>query len=147
MLIGEAPGAREDAEGRPFVGQAGRFLDQMLRRAGLTRARTFITNSVKCRPPRNRAPLEDELSICKESWLDRQIGLVDPRIVVLLGTTPIRQAFGRALPLSEVHGRIWTADGRRYLCTYHPAAARRFPVVRAAMEADFRILRRLVHRR
>jgi uracil-DNA glycosylase family 4 len=142
MLVGEAPGTTEDVEGRPFIGRAGRFLDQMLGRAGLTRERVFVTNSVKCRPPRGRAPQDDELRICKAAWLDRQIALVNPRVIVLLGTAAIRQAFGGAPRLSDLHGQWRTQDGRTYLLTYHPASAMRFPVAGKATREDFRALKR-----
>lgn len=101
MLVGEAPGAQEDVEGRPFVGRAGRFLNEMLTRAGLARESVFITNSVKCRPPHSRAPRGEELKTCKENWLDRQIDLVNPRLIVLFGTSPVRQIFGRSRRFSR----------------------------------------------
>jgi DNA polymerase len=135
---------REDIEGRPFVGRAGRFLNEMLIRAGLSRDQVFITNSVKCRPPRNRPPRNDELKTCKESWLDRQIDLVDPGVIVLLGSQPFRQIFGGSHRLSEVHGQLRAFGGRRYFITYHPAAGMRFPTVRDAMSRDIRTLKRLI---
>lgn len=145
MLIGEAPGAAEDAEGRPFVGGAGTFLDQMLSQIGLTRARVFLTNSVKCRPPRNRAPRDDELTVCRERWLDRQIDLVAPGIVVLLGAAAIKQRFGGAPQLSALHGEVRTHGGRIYFLTYHPASAMRFPNAGKAMEGDLELLKKLLH--
>jgi len=139
MLIGEAPGAREDLQGRPFVGPAGRFLDQLLADNRLERGRVFITSAVKCRPPDNRTPKDDELNTCRRLWLERQIELVDPDLIVLMGKTPLRQLFGeKNAKLSEIHGEIRRKDGRRYLLTYHPAAGMRFPVARRAMEEDFR---------
>lgn len=142
MLVGEAPGTQEDVEGRPFVGRAGQFLNQMLTDIGLTREQVFVTNSVKCRPPRNRAPRDDELSICRENWLDRQIHLVDPRIIVLLGAASIRQIFGRTPRLSELHGQLHTREGRAYFFAYHPASAMRFPHAGKATKADLRTLKR-----
>jgi DNA polymerase len=144
MFVGEAPGRDEDVEGRPFVGRAGRFLNDMLSRAGLTREQVFATNSVKCRPPSNRAPRDDELCICREQWLDRQIDLVQPRLVVLLGTAAIRQTFGGRPQLSKLHGQVRTRNGCRYLFAYHPASAMRFPVAGKAMKEDLRTLKRLV---
>ena len=144
MLVGEAPGTREDIEGRPFVGRAGRFLNEMLSRAGLTRERVFITNSVKCRPPHNRAPGDDELQTCKENWLNRQIILVNPHIIVLLGAASIRQTFGGTPRLSEQHGQLRTHDGRTYFLAYHPASAMRFPAAGKATRADFQTLKRWV---
>jgi DNA polymerase len=145
MFIGEAPGAAEDAEGRPFVGRAGRFVDQMLSRLGLTRTTVFLTNSVKCRPPLNRPPRDDELAVCRERWLDRQIELVAPGIIVLLGASAIKQRFGGTPQLSELHGSVRTHDGRTYFLTYHPASAMRFPAVGQAMEADLERLKKLLH--
>jgi uracil-DNA glycosylase len=149
MLVGEAPGSAEDVEGRPFVGRAGKFFEDMLSRIGLSRARVFVTNSVKCRPPQNRAPREDELAVCREHWLERQIDLVAPRIVVLLGTAAIKQRFGSAPRLSKMHGSVRTVGGRAYFLTYHPASAMRFPNAGRAMKEDLKFLKSLVagHRR
>ena len=94
MFVGEAPGAHEDSAGRPFVGRAGQFVDEMLATLGLPRRRVFLTNAVKCRPPHNRVPRVDELATCRENWLDRQIDLVRPKIIVLLGAAAVRQIFG-----------------------------------------------------
>jgi DNA polymerase len=144
MVVGEAPGADEDAQGRPFVGRAGRFLGEMLSGVGLKRAQVFITNSVKCRPPRNRAPRRDELETCKTHWLDRQIELVNPRVIVLLGAAAIRQTFGGTPQLSELHGHVRRHHGRTYVFTYHPASAMRFPSAGQAMTKDVQTLRRVV---
>lgn len=95
FFLGEAPGRNEDAAGRPFVGLAGRTLNRLLALAGLNRPDVFITSCVKCRPPHNRLPRADELTICKQAWLLEQVRLVNPRIVVLLGATAIRQLLGR----------------------------------------------------
>jgi DNA polymerase len=116
----------------------------MLSRVGLTRKRVFITNSVKCRPPRNRAPRDDELETCREHWLDRQIELVNPRVIVLLGAAAIRQTFGGRPQLSELHGHARTQGGRTYVLTYHPASAMRFPSAGKAMNDDLRILKGLL---
>ena len=145
MFVGEAPGAAEDAEGRPFVGRAGTFVDEMLRRIGLTRARVFLTNSVKCRPPQNRAPRNDEMTVCREHWLDRQIDLVGPGIVVLLGAAAITQRFGGAPQLSTLHGEVRMHGGRTYFLTYHPASAMRFPNAGKAMQDDLDLLKKLLH--
>jgi uracil-DNA glycosylase len=145
MFVGEAPGSGEDVEGRPFAGRAGTFFDDILNRMGLTRGRVFITNSVKCRPPQNRAPRDDELTVCREHWLDRQIDLVGPRIVVLLGAAAIKQRFGRAPQLSKLHGDVRTLGGQTYFLTYHPASAMRFPNVGKAMHDDLERLKTLLH--
>lgn len=145
MVIGEAPGAVEDAEGRPFVGRAGAFVARMLSRIGLARDGVFLTNAVKCRPPLNRPPRDDELAVCRERWLDRQIDLVAPAIIVPLGESAIRQRFGGTPQLSELHGSMRTHDGRTYFLTYHPASAMRFPAAGKAMEEDLERLKQLLH--
>lgn len=144
MLIGEAPGAAEDGEGRPFVGRAGKFLDDVLSRIGLARAQVFLTNSVKGRPPQNRAPRDDELNVCRKQWLERQIHLVEPRVVVLLGTAAIKQRFGGAPHLAKLHGQVRSHEGRTYFLTYHPASAMRFPNAGIAMNEDLELLKNLV---
>jgi uracil-DNA glycosylase len=146
MFVGEAPGSAEDVEGRPFVGRAGRFFDDMLSRIGLTRARIFVTNSVKCRPPQNRAPRDDELHVCREHWLERQITLVTPKIIVLLGTAAIKQQLGGKPQLSTLHGEVRTHGGHTYFLTYHPASAMRFPNAGKAMNDDLGVLKNLVGR-
>jgi uracil-DNA glycosylase len=144
MFVGEAPGSAEDAEGRPFVGRAGKFFDDMLSRIGLKRARVFVTNSVKCRPSNNRAPRDDELTVCREHWLDRQIDLVGPEIVVLLGAAAIKQRFGGASQLSKLHGEVRMHGGRTYFLTYHPASAMRFPKIGRTMKDDLLLLKDLL---
>ncbi len=144
MLVGEAPGAREDESGRPFCGMSGRFLDQVLADAGLRREDLFITSSVKCRPPGNRTPHVGELAACLKLWLLPQIELVDPDLVVLLGKTPVRQVLGETGNLSGLHGRVCERSGRRYLVTYHPAAAMRFPGPRSGIMDDFGKIERLL---
>jgi uracil-DNA glycosylase len=144
MFVGEAPGAHEDSAGRPFVGRAGQFVDEMLATLGLPRRRVFLTNAVKCRPPHNRVPRVDELATCRENWLDRQIDLVRPKIIVLLGAAAVRQIFGGRAQLSALHGRIRVQNDRTYFITYHPASAMRFPNARNAAGKDLSALERLV---
>jgi uracil-DNA glycosylase len=144
MFVGEAPGSGEDVEGRPFAGRAGTFFDDILNRMGLTRGRVFITNSVKCRPPQNRAPRDDELTVCRDHWLDRQIDLVAPGIVVLLGAAAIKQRFGGAPQLSKLHGDVRMHGGRTYFLTYHPASAMRFPKIGRTMQDDLLLLKDLL---
>jgi uracil-DNA glycosylase family 4 len=138
MLVGEAPGATEDEQGRPFVGRSGQFLDRVLAEVGLERESVFITSSVKCRPSRNRRPRPDELAICRQAWLDRQIELIDPQVVILLGQTPLKQLLGEQAGLKHIHGTVRSVNERRYLITYHPAAAMRFPKIRTLMRRDLR---------
>lgn len=144
VLIGEAPGETEDAEGRPFRGRAGRYLDELLDDAGLEREKIYITSSVKCRPPANRNPQSDELETCRNAWLDRQVAAVQPRLIVLLGGIALRQLLGEQRPLGEVHGRARRHDGCAVLPTYHPAAGMRFPDVDEKMREDFARIRSIL---
>lgn len=141
VFVGEAPGATEDARGRPFCGRAGAFFDDMLDRIALQREAVFVTSAVKCRPPGNRTPRADELETCLKAWLDPQIAAIDPALIVLMGRTPIRQMLGETRPLREASGSFRRSGGRLFLLTYHPAAAMRFPEMRARMEDDFGKLR------
>ncbi|MCS6955940.1 MAG: uracil-DNA glycosylase [Candidatus Calescibacterium sp.] len=120
MLIGEAPGRNEDIEGLPFVGQAGKLLEQMLNNIGISRNDIFITNVVKCRPPENRDPLDDEIQTCKP-YLFRQIELVNPKLIILVGKYSISTILSINIKISHVKGRTFVKDGRYIFCTYHPA--------------------------
>ncbi len=137
MFIGEAPGAKEDEDGRPFRGRSGRFLDELLVSIDMVRDEIYITSSVKCRPPGNRDPRPDELRTCHEAWLEHQIEILDPELVVLLGKTALYQALGENGSLHKVHGCLTWHRGRVFLPTYHPAAGMRFPNIRRAMQQDF----------
>lgn len=121
MLVGEAPGFNEDKQGRPFVGAAGRFLEELLGVAGLTRSQVFITNVIKHRPPNNRDPLPDELAACRP-YLDRQIELINPRVIVTLGRFSLGTFFPGSM-ISKVHGEVRQQEGRYFFHLYHPAAA------------------------
>jgi DNA polymerase len=140
LFVGEAPGREEDMCGRPFVGRSGRFLDGLLEEASLSRCDIYITSAVKCRPPRNRTPRTDELRICKANWLDRQIRLIRPKMIVLLGKTSVRQVLGLKGNLSRLHGQIFLQNGIRCLVTFHPAAGMRFPRIKSQMIHDFKKL-------
>jgi DNA polymerase len=121
MLIGEAPGWNEDQQGRPFVGAAGRFLEELLASAGMTRDEVFITNVVKSRPPGNRDPLPDEIAACAP-FLERQIEVIDPDVIVTLG----RFSMARWFPgerISRIHGQPKRVGRRLIVPMYHPAAA------------------------
>ena len=144
FFLGEAPGAQEDRQGRPFVGPSGKLLDRLLGTAGLDREEVYITSCVKCRPPHNRTPHRDELDICQQAWLNEQLELVDPRVVVLLGKVAIQQVLQSRRSLRQVHGEAVARDGRRYLLTYHPAAAFRVPQTKAGMEEDMAVLKRVL---
>jgi len=144
LIIGEAPGAKEDRQGRPFVGPSGMLLERLLEVAGLTREDVYITSCVKCRPPGNRTPRTLELDTCQENWLDQQIPLVDPKLIVLLGKVAISQLLGEEGSLRDLHGQTVERDGRLCLMTYHPAAAFRVPETKEIMKQDMAILRELL---
>ena len=135
LFIGEGPGFHEDRQGRPFVGPAGNFLEDLLQSIGMTRDQVFIANMVKCRPPDNRDPTPGEISACAK-YLDRQIELLDPLLIVTLG----RFSMAKFLPgqgISRVRGRLRSVNGRHVLPIMHPAAGLRRQEMRAAIEEDF----------
>ena len=136
MFIGEAPGFHEDRLGRPFVGAAGQFLEELLRSIGLTRDQVYICNVIKCRPPNNRDPLPEEIEACRP-FLDRQIELIRPRLIVTLGRFSMARYFPNA-SISQVHGRAKKIGDVLYLPLFHPAAALHQPRFKAAIEEDFR---------
>ncbi len=139
MLIGEGPGYHEDRQGRPFVGPAGKFLEELLLLAGLKRGDVFIGNVIKCRPPQNRDPQPDEIEICTKTYLFRQIAAINPRVLVTLG----RFSMSLYLPnerISRIHGQPRKLDGRLLVPMIHPAAALHQPKNRPLIEEDFRRL-------
>jgi uracil-DNA glycosylase family 4 len=138
MLVGEAPGASEDEQGRPFVGRAGKLLGEVLAEAGLRREDVYITNVVKARPPKNRDPRADEVAH-HMPWLERELELVAPRIVVPLGRHALRH-FDPAAKISEVHGRPLHAGEHDLFPLYHPAAALRSTALRETLFGDARRL-------
>jgi uracil-DNA glycosylase family 4 len=126
LFVGEAPGASEDEQGRPFVGRAGQVLDAALEAAGVARNDVAVANVLKCRPPGNRRPAPEEIARCR-GWLEAQLALIAPELVVPLGLTAIGWFLGdRKLLLREVRGRVHEVDGRRVLPTYHPSGALRY---------------------
>lgn len=142
MFIGEGPGFHEDRTGRPFVGAAGKFLDELLSLAGLKREEVFITNIVKCRPPANRDPRPEEIEAC-QPYLDRQVALIKPRVIVTLG----RYSMARYLPnarISAIHGQARRVGGQWVVAMYHPAAALHQMALRQDIEADFRKLPQII---
>ncbi len=142
MFIGEAPGFNENQQGRPFVGAAGQFLEELLQIIGLHRRQVYITNIVKCRPPNNRDPLEEELAACTP-YLDEQIALIDPPLVATLGRFSMGRFFPRDM-ISRIHGSMRVVDGRSVVPLYHPAAALRQQALRRVLEDDFRKLPRFL---
>lgn len=135
MCIGEAPGANEDRQGRPFVGNAGQFLEELLGAAGLTRPEVYICNVLKCRPPGNRDPMPGEIQAC-EDYLDEQIRLIDPLVIVTLGRFSMSRFFPQQT-ISRVHGQPREVDGRTVVPMYHPAAALHQQSLRAVLLEDF----------
>jgi DNA polymerase len=138
VIVGEAPGASEDRAGRPFVGSAGRLLDRLLADAGLRREEVFITNVVKGRPPGNRDPRAEEV-VHSWPWLEEQLAIVGPRLVVPLGRHALRR-FAPELKISEVHGSPVEVAGRRLFPLYHPAAALHNQSLRGTLHEDARRL-------
>ncbi len=143
MLVGEAPGEQEDRQGRPFVGPAGRLLTQLLEGIRISREKVFITNILKCRPPGNRVPTPEEVARCL-SYLIRQMAVIQPRIVCLLGATAVTALLGSDQKISRVRGKAFREPDRWFFATYHPAAALRSEQVREVLVEDFRRLRWLV---
>ena len=142
MFIGEGPGAQEDMQGVPFVGRAGQLLDDMLKMIDLDRSKVYIANIVKCRPPQNRDPLPAEQSACR-NWLERQIALVDPRIIVCLGRIAATGIIRADFKISREHGQWFRLDdGRRCMATYHPSALLRDVTKRPEAFSDLRELRK-----
>lgn len=135
MLIGEGPGFYENEQGRPFVGAAGKFLDELLAKAGVNRKQVFITNVVKCRPPGNRDPLPEELTACQD-YLDRQIDAINPLIIVTLGRYSMAK-FLSNVKISEVHGKPTWVRGRLVVPMFHPAAALHQASLKPVVERDF----------
>lgn len=143
MFIGEGPGFYENEQGRPFVGAAGKFLDELLESIGMKRSSVFITNVVKCRPPGNRDPLPEEIQTCTSNYLEKQIQAISPKVIVTLG----RFSMGYFLPdarISAVHGQAIWSKGRLIVPMYHPAAALHQQSLRPVMEKDFSRLPELI---
>ena len=149
MFVGEAPGFHEDQQGMPFVGQAGKLLDQLLAGIGLSRDMVFVANVLKCRPPGNRDPMPDEIEAC-ESHLFRQVELIQPKVVATLGNFSTKLLSGKQLGITRVHGQEQqvTLGGRNVLLypLYHPAAALYTPAMLKVLQEDFRRIPELIGR-
>lgn len=145
MIIGEAPGAEEDRRGEPFVGRAGKLLDEMLRSVGLTRDAVFIANMLKCRPPNNRDPSVDEAAACR-SYLDRQIALLAPKLILAVGRIAAQHLLGTDAPLGRLRGRKhYLYDGELpVVVTYHPAYLLRSPSQKRKAWQDLCLARQIV---
>src|SRR3989449_9799832 len=136
MFIGEGPGFREDQLGRPFVGPAGQFLEELLASINLKRSDVFITNVVKCRPPDNRDPLPEEINACND-YLDRQIAAIKPQVIVTLGRYSMAKFFGNE-KISSIHGRARKKDGYICIAMYHPAAGLHQASLKETIREDFK---------
>ncbi|OGO38651.1 MAG: uracil-DNA glycosylase [Chloroflexi bacterium RBG_16_57_11] len=142
MFIGEGPGFHENEQGRPFVGAAGKYLDELLAKIGMKRSQVFIANVVKCRPPGNRDPMPEELEACR-LYLERQIQAINPKVIVTLG----RFSMANFLPnakISSVHGQAMKVKGRLVIAMYHPAAALHQQSLKPIIEQDFARLPELI---
>lgn len=137
MFVGEGPGFHEDRQGRPFVGAAGKYLEELLDSIGMTRDDVYITNIVKCRPPENRDPMDDEVEACKP-YLDRQIELINPTIIVTLGRHSMNLFMPEEAKISQVHGKPRKINGVVYYPIYHPAAGLHQPRWKSMIEEDFK---------
>ncbi len=139
LFVGEAPGFYEDQQGRPFVGAAGQFLNELLGLAGLSRSEVFITNVVKHRPPGNRDPEPDELEAC-DGYLRAQIEAIDPEVIVTLGRFSLAKFIQNVRAMRDIHGRALPYENRVICAMYHPAAALHQNSLRSVLEQDFRAL-------
>jgi uracil-DNA glycosylase family 4 len=142
LFVGEAPGYNEDMQARPFVGRAGTFLNELLKSVQLEREEVFITNIVKCRPPNNRDPESTEIAECKK-YLDKQIEILEPKIIVTLG----KHSLNKFLPGQKIgshHGKPQVVDGQTILPMYHPAAALHNGSLRKVILNDFREIRKVL---
>jgi len=150
MFVGEAPGAHEDEEGRPFVGAAGKLLTQLIESIGLKREDVYITNVIKCRPPGNRDPTDDEIEACSP-YLVKQIVMIKPKVIVALGRHSARFLFTSAglkwSSMTAMHGRVYDVEvfgvKARLVATYHPAAALYYPKLKPELERDFQTIRKV----
>ncbi len=143
MFIGEGPGVQEDRQGRPFVGPAGKLLDELLEDAGLSRSQVFITNIIKCRPPGNRDPQPEEIRACRD-YLDGQIAAINPQVICLLGRPATQALLDPKAAIGKVHGQPFEREGILYVPIYHPAAALHNPGLSSALIEDFMKLKALL---
>jgi DNA polymerase len=141
MFVGEAPGRDEDLQGQPFVGRAGQLLTRIIEAIGMKRQDVYIANVIKCRPPNNRNPEGDEIASC-EPYLIRQIALVQPRLLVALGTFAAQTLLKTKLPISQLRGRFHTYQGVKLMPTFHPAFLLRNPERKRAVWEDMQMVQR-----
>lgn len=137
MFIGEAPGEEEDKQGRPFVGRSGQLLNKVLQHVNIDRNNVYITNVVKCRPPKNRAPLLEEMQLCKMRFLDKQIKIIQPRIIVTLGSIAAHAVLGEPIKITQIHGTKLNTNNLTIIPIYHPAYVLRNQTVLSNWVQDF----------
>ncbi len=141
LFVGEGPGRNEDLNGVPFCGAAGNFLDELLKIAGLSRADVYITNVVKCRPPENRVPQDDEIEICTTNYLKKQIAMIKPKLVVIMGRTSAKALLGREVVMGAEHGKLREHEygGVKFqlFVSYHPAASLYGAQAKLKLKEDF----------
>lgn len=144
MIIGQSPGRKEDETGRPFVGRAGRFLDELFKIAKIERRKVFITSPLKCfpQPPPNRKPTREEIEAC-HPWLKRQIEIIGPKKFILLGEVAFKIFFSKQR-LKDSRGKLIKKDDKEFFITYHPAAGLRFPKIKKIFKKDFKKIRKTI---
>lgn len=140
VFVGEGPGKDEDEQGKPFVGRAGGVLNKMIQYMGLDRKKVYITNVVKCRPPKNRTPFDDEIEACSKRFLNKEIAAVRPKVIILLGKTAANAVLQTGESIGRLRGRLHDVEGIDVLCTYHPAYLLRSPGQKKKVQADLRIV-------
>jgi uracil-DNA glycosylase family 4 len=144
MFIGEAPGKKEDETGRPFVGRSGQLLDQLINEVGINRFEVYITSIVKCRPPANRKPRKLEYDTCIDLYLNQQIKLIRPEIIVLLGNSAIYALIGRK-DIKKIHGNIYELKNRKFMAMFHPAAALYNQALLPQLRGDMANLKKIIN--
>lgn len=144
VFVGEAPGRNEDLKGQPFVGSGGKLLDTLLENVGLKRDEVYITNVVKCRPPKNRKPKRDEVEICTSNYLEKQIQLLKPRLICTLGATALEHFTGKK-EMNPNHGKlVKSKSGIPVLPTFHPAAVFRNRPLKSLLQNDLKKIRKIL---
>jgi len=142
MFVGEAPGEEEDKQGKPFVGRSGQLLNKALSHVKINRESVYITNVVKCRPPKNRAPLPQEMEFCKNLFLDKQIKIIQPKIIVTLGTTSSNALIGEVIKITKIHGIKIIKDNLVIIPIFHPAYILRNQTLLNSWVADFETIKK-----
>ncbi|MDQ3813309.1 MAG: uracil-DNA glycosylase [Armatimonadota bacterium] len=145
MFVGEGPGEKEDLAGRPFVGPAGQLLNKLLRQAGIAREEVFIANTVKCRPPGNRVPLDDEIEACHD-YLMAQIAIIEPKLIVPLGGSALKALLGPDLKISRARCKVFRKSGILFIPLFHPAAALHRAELLETLQRDILVLKELINR-